>query len=165
MKNNTIVDTLIDNIKNDQTLLEKKNAEIEQAKEAKREISERLKAYRKDVNVLIKYVDPKKQEALKALGFGDEKSKSGLNTVADIALNIVVKSKDNTLTNAELYEAYIKALDNEKDAVNYTEFNIKCRSLYNTKQLIRKKGNNPKSSRSDIISLNRSILDKDKKEF
>lgn len=42
--------------------------------------------------------------------------------------------------------------------MNYTEFNIKCRSLFNTQRLLRKKGSDPKSSRTDIISLNGRVL-------
>ena len=42
---------------------------------------------------------------------------------------------------------------NPKDAFNYTEFNIKCRSLFNTQRLLRTKSSSG-SSRDDIISLN-----------
>jgi len=48
----------------------------------------------------------------------------------------------------------VNSLENKEEAVNYTEFNIKCRSLFNTQRLLRKKGKDSKSSREDIISLN-----------
>lgn len=65
-----------------------------------------------------------------------------------------MKAKDNKLTNAEQYDAYVKTFKNRDDAFNYTEFNIKCRSLFNTQRLLRKKGKDPKSSQDHIISLN-----------
>jgi len=41
---------------------------------------------------------------------------------------------------------------------NYTEFNTKCRSLFNTQRLLRKKGKDPKPSRSDVIYLNTRVV-------
>jgi len=70
-----------------------------------------------------------------------------------------MKAKDNQLTNAELYESYVKTFKKKEDAFNYTEFNIKCRSLFNTQRLLRKKGADPKSSREDIISLNGGVIE------
>ena len=43
-------------------------------------------------------------------------------------------------------------------AEKYSAFNIKCRSLFNTQRLLRKKGKDPKSSREDIISLNGRVV-------
>ena len=63
------------------------------------------------------------------------------------------------MSNAQLYEAYVKSLKNKDDAVNYTEFDIKCRSLFNTQRLLRKKGADPKSSCEDIISLNGRVIE------
>lgn len=63
------------------------------------------------------------------------------------------------MTNAQLYDAYVKYLKSKEEAVNYTEFNIKCRSLFNTQRLLRKKGVDPKSSREDIISLNGRVIE------
>ena len=62
------------------------------------------------------------------------------------------------MTNAELYDAYVNSLKNKDEAVKYTEFNIKCRSLFNTQRLLRTKGTDPKSSREDVISLNGQVL-------
>ena len=48
--NATIVNVLIENIKTDQGLLESIEMKIEEEKEAKREILDRLKGYRKDLS-------------------------------------------------------------------------------------------------------------------
>ena len=157
MSNANIVDVLIGNIKEDKMLLKVLEAKIEEAKEEKRVIASRLKDYHKDVSVLLKYADDSKKKELEALGFDFSETERGLNAVASKAYDIIVKVKGNQCTNAELYDAYVTSLKNKDDAVNYTEFNIKCRSLFNTQRLLRKKGSDPKSSRTDIISLNGRI--------
>lgn len=160
MSKATIVDLLIENIKTDQNLLADVETNIDKAKDEKRAIISRLKAYQKDISVLLKYADSEKKKELEALGFDFSETERGVNPVASIAYDLVVKTKGNKLTNAELYEAYVNFLPKKENAVSYTEFNIKCRSLFNTQRLIRKKGNDPKSSRDDSISLNGSELQK-----
>lgn len=157
MSNANIVDILIENIKTDQNLLAEVETNIEKAKEEKRAIVSRLKDYQKDISVLLKYADNGKKKELEALGFDFSETERGMNPVASKAYEIITKVKGNQLTNAELYDAYVKSLKNKDEAVNYTEFNIKCRSLFNTQRLLRKKGSDPKSSRTDIISLNGRI--------
>ena len=158
MSNSNIVDILIENIKTDQTLLNQTETKIEEAKEEKRTIVNRLKDYHKDVSVLLKYADDSKKKELEDLGFDFSETERGLNPIATKVYDIIVKAKGNQLTNAELYDVYAKSLKNKDEAVNYTEFNIKCRSLFNTQRLLRKKGSDPKSSRTDIISLNSRVL-------
>ncbi len=154
MKNNTIIDALIGDIKTDQTLLKKADEKIEQAKEQKREITDRLKEYRRDVSVLLKYVPDDKRKELEELGFEFSDPNNGLNPIASRALEIIMDAKDNQMTNGELHEAYAKTFKNPEDAFGYSDFNIKCRPLFNSQRLLRKKGSDPKSSRDDIISLN-----------
>jgi hypothetical protein len=164
MSNVTIVDVLIGNIKEDQMLLNVLEEKIEEVRVEKQTIVNRLKDYRKDVSVLLKYADDSKKTELEELGFSFSEAERGLNTIASATYDIIVNSKGNQLTNVELYDAYVKSLKNKDDAVNYTEFNIKCRSLFNTKRLLRKKGTDPKSSRTDIISLNGHIAPKQEPE-
>lgn len=154
MKDASIVDVLIENIKTDQALLEQTEVQIEKAKDEKREVVARLKDYRKDVSVLLKYADDERRKQIEELGFDFSETENGLNPVASLVLDTIVKAKDNQLTNAELYDAYSKTVKNENERLSYTEFNIKCRSLFNTQRLLRKKGKDPKSSRDDVISLN-----------
>ena len=156
--NATIVDVLIENIKTDQELLEQTETHIETAKEEKRAVVDRLKDYRRDLTVLLKYANDEQRLKVEELGFDFSESERGLNLVAALAMDIIMKAKDNQLTNAELYEAYEKTFKNKDDAFNYTEFNIKCRSLFNTQRLLRKKSKDVKSSREDIISLNGSTV-------
>lgn len=70
-----------------------------------------------------------------------------------------MKAKDNTMTNGDLYDAYVKTFKNPEDAFNYTEFNIKCRSLFNAQRLLRSKGKDASNSREDIVSLNGRVLE------
>ena len=158
MSNSNIVDIFIENIKTDQTLLNQVNAKIEEVKEEKRIIVNRLKESHKDVSVFLRYADDTKKKELESLGFEFSESERGLNNVATKTYDIIAKAKGNQLSNYELYEAYVKTFKEKNQAVNYTEFNIKCRSLFNTQRLLRKKGTDPKSSRTDIISLNGKVL-------
>lgn len=160
MSNASIVDVLIQNIKEDQELLSKTEKQIDVIKETKRVIVERLKNYRKDISVLLKYADEKQQKKIEELGFDFSETGQGLNIVASTVLDIIMKAKDNQLTNGVLHDAFLKTLKSKDEVVNYTEFNIKCRSLFNTQRLLRKKGKDPKSSRDDIISLNGKIIPK-----
>lgn len=159
MKNNSIVESLIENIKTDQLLLKQTETKIETAKNEKRDIVDRLKDYRRDISVLLKYADESQQQQIEALGFDLSESERGMNLVASFVLDTIMKAKDNKLTNAELYDAYEKACkDKKEEPVNYTAFNIKCRTLFNTQRLIRTKGKDPKSSREDVISLNGRVV-------
>lgn len=154
MKDASIVDVLIENIKTDQALLEQTEVQIENAKDKKREVVARLKDYRKDISVLLKYADDERRKQIEDLGFDFSDSETGLNSVASLVLDLIMKAKENQMTNDELYNSYAKTVKNVEDRLSYTEFNIKCRSLFNTQRLLRKKGKDPKSSRTDIISLN-----------
>lgn len=157
--NATILDVLIENIKTDQGLLEDIEVKLEEEKEAKREIIDRLKGYRKDLSVLLKYADKEQRKKIDDLGFELIEQSNGLNPVAQLAFDIILKAKDNQLSNEALFSAYEKACAEKKQIpVNYTEFNIKCRSLFNTQRLLRKKGKDAKNSREDIISLNGSVM-------
>lgn len=158
MKDASIVDVLIENIKTDQALLVQTEAQIEKAKDEKREVVARLKDYRKDVSVLLKYADEERRKQIEDLGFDFSETENGLNSIASLVLDIVMKAKDNQVTNADLYNTYSKTVKNDEERLSYTEFNIKCRSLFNTQRLLRKKGKDPKSSREDIISLNGRVV-------
>ncbi len=159
MNNSSIVDVLIENIKVDQQLLSSVDERIERAKEEKREIVDRLKDYRRDVSVLLKYADDGHRKQIEELGFDFSESEQGLNPVAQTALDLILTAKGNQMTNEELYNAYASTFKKKEDAFNYTEFNIKTRSLFNTQRLLRKKGKDPKSSRDDIISLNGRVVE------
>lgn len=160
MKNENVIDVLIQNIKADQELLISTDNQIEALKEEKKEIANRLKSYRSDITVLLKYADPKHKEQIEALGLDlAEGSGQSMNPVATLVLEIIMKAKDNTMSNGDLYDAYVKTFKKPEDAFNYTEFNIKCRSLFNTQRLLRSKGKDASNSREDIVSLNGKVLE------
>lgn len=162
--NASIIDVLVGNIQEDQTLLQETEANIEEAKEAKRAVVDRLKDYKKDLSVLLKYASVDQQKKIQELGFDFSDTERGMNPVASLALDIVMKTKGNQLTNGELYNAYVKTFKDENDAFSYTEFNIKTRSLFSTQRLLRKKGKDDESSRDNIISLNGRVISKDQKD-
>jgi hypothetical protein len=159
MNNASIVDVLIENIRTDQGLLETTETKIAEAKEEKRLIVDRLKDYRRDVSVLLKYADDGHRKQIEELGFDFSESEQGLNPVAQTAMDLILAAKGNQMTNEELYNAYANTFKKREDAFSYTEFNIKTRSLFNTQRLLRKKGKDPKSSRDDIISLNGRVVE------
>jgi len=164
MKTASAVDVLIENISTDQKLLEEVDTKIQEAKDEKKEITDRLKDYRRDASVLLKYADEAQRAKIEELGFDFSEQEQGLNPVASIVMELLMKAKGNQMTNGELYEAYVKTFAKEEDAYSYTEFNIKCRSLFNTQRLLRKKGANAKSSREDIISVNGRVIPKQEKK-
>jgi|TARA_B110000285_G_scaffold48687_1_gene55149 hypothetical protein len=157
--NASIVDVLIENIKTDQGLLQEVEAKIETAKDEKQEIVNRQKEQQKDMATLLKYADETQQAKITELGFEFSEPQKNVNTIAAVAFDIIIKAKDNQMTNGDLYDDYIKSCkDKKEDFVNYSAFNIKCRSLFNTQKLLRKKGVDPKSSRADIVSLNGRVM-------
>ena len=156
------VDVLIENISSDQLLLPVVEAKIEEAKAKKQVLVNRLKEYQKDLAVLLKYATEAQQEKIKNLGFEISDEQRGLNTIATSAFDLIVKAKDHQLTNQQLYDGYVASLKNG-EPVSYASFNVKCRSLFNTQKVLRKKAGDPKSSYEDIISLNGSIPAKKKK--
>jgi len=156
----SITTVLIENIKTDQALLTETETKIDEAKEAKRAVVDRLKDYRRDVATMLKYASEAEVKQLEDLGFDFSESERGLNAVATLAFDLIVKAKDTKLTNGALYQAYVATFKKKEDAFNYTEFNIKCRPLFNSQRLLRTKGKDPKSSREDIISLNGRAVQK-----
>ncbi len=159
----SIMDVLIENITTDQKLLDKVEKKVQEAKEEKREVIDRLKDYRKDLSVLLKYADEEQRTKLDELGFSSGEKNHGLNPVATIALELLMQAKDNKLTNEALYEGYVKTFKNHDDAFSYAEFNIKCRPLINTQRVLRKKTKDGKGSKDDVLSINGSV-DKAKAE-
>jgi len=157
MSNHNIIDTLIQNISDDQQLLEAAEEKIEQAKEDKRAITNRIKEYHKDATAMMKYASEGQIKKIEALDLDVSESKQGLNSVATTAFDIMMSTKKKSITNDELYKMYVDTLDEKEKAVSYTTFNIKCRPLFNNQRLSRKDGSDPKSSRTSIISVNGSL--------
>lgn len=157
MSKSSIVDVLIENIQTDQNLLQEVDTKMNSLKDEKQVIMTRLKEQHKDLSVLSKYADEIQQAKIKELGFDVSEPQKNVNTVANVAFDLIIKAKDNQLTNNAWYEGYVKSVPKNEEALKYSAFNIKCRTLFNTQKLIRKKGIDPKSSREDIISLNGQV--------
>ena len=149
-----MIEILIGNIKEDVALLEKVEEQLKPLEVQKRDISSRIKEHQRDAGVLVKYADDGHRDQLEELGFVIPNSITGLNDVASLALEALIKAKDRKLTNDALYKAYGKLAEGQdEEVVGYADFNIKCRPLFNSQKFIRTKGKDPKSSRDDIISL------------
>ncbi|MGB0871161.1 MAG: hypothetical protein ACPGSD_16345 [Flavobacteriales bacterium] len=155
MKKVNMIDSLIENIKTDQNLLAEVDIQIEKAKQEKKDIQDRLKECYSDLQVFVKYMDDQQKAKLEDLGLDSKTTKArAVNTVAEVAFDILMKTKDYKLTNEAWHEAFLKTLPKENTPISYTAFNIKCRSLFNTNRVVRTKGNDPKSSKDDMISVN-----------
>lgn len=147
------MESIIENIKKDQVLLEEKEFLIKEAKADKQDIVQRLKDYRKDLTVFLKYATKEQKQEIEALGFVIDDGTPRMNEVAQITLDIMTQKKK--LTNNELYESYAKVVSERKlIPEKYTAFNIKIRGLFNRQILIRTKGSDETSSREDIVTLN-----------
>ncbi len=157
MSNSSIVDVLIENIQTDQNFLQEVETKMNNLKDEKQTIVNRLKEQHKDLSVLSKYADESQQAKIKELGFDIVEPQKSINTVANVALDLIIKAKDNQLTNGAWYDNYVKSVPKNEEALKYSAFNIKCRTLFNTQKLIRTKSKDATSSREDIISLNGQV--------
>ena len=152
--NDGILDRVIANITEDQKALDEQNDLIERAKSYKREIQDRLRDSKRDLVTFVKYASPEQLARLKELEIDVEALGHSLNKVAELAFDILSKSSKGEMTNGALYDAYVKTFKNADDAFNYTEFNIKCRTLFNSQRLIRIESKDAKSSRDHVIRIN-----------
>ena len=116
--------------------LETLTQQIEELQGQKRALQERMKRYRKDLEILAKYATEEQRERLPSLEVVS--SSKGLNPVAQLALDIMAKAKE-PMTNRDLFGEYVNSLPPEK-ALNYTKFNINIRSLFSKAVLTRTKG-------------------------
>lgn len=144
---------LVEKIGADTVLLRELEEQMRVCKEAKTEVTARLKDYRSDLKVFFKYSTDEQKQDIEDLGIeAPTPSKQTVNPVVQIALNIMQEKKK--LTNGELFDEYVNAVPDGQVPENYTFFNIKIRSLFNREILKKTKGNDPKSSRTDVITLN-----------
>ncbi len=155
-KNNdgNLLDRVIINFTEDQKALEEQSTLIEDAKSYKNEIKDRLKDSRHDLVTLMKYATDEQIKQINELGIDLEDASRMTNPVATLAIEILEKQEKGSMTNEALYEAYVKTFKSPDDAFTYTEFNIKCRSLFNSMRLIREEPTDASSSREHIIKIN-----------
>ena len=154
VKQDNLLDRVIANITEDQKALDGQNELIDNAKSYKAEIVSRIRDSRRDLLTFVKYATPEQLKRLEELNIDLESTGQGLNKVAELALEILEKTPKGEMANEALFNEYVKTFKNANDAFNYTEFNIKLRSLFNSQRLIRKEPADAKSSREHIISIN-----------
>lgn len=148
-----ILNRVIANMTEDALSLKEQSELIEKAKSYKREIQDRLRDSRRDLVTLVKYASPDQLKRLKELHIDVEELGQSLNKVAELAFDILQKTAKGEMSNGDLYEAYVATFKNPEDAFSYTEFNIKCRSLFNSQRLIRIEVEG-KKSRDYIVRIN-----------
>ncbi len=154
VQENNLLDRVIANMTEDKKALDEQNKLIENAKSYKQEIVNRIRESRKDLLIFVKYATPKQLERLNTLNIDLEETGQGPSKLAQLVMDILEKTPKGEMTNDELHIAYVKSFKNENEASNYSAFNIKCRSLFNSQKLIRIEPKDAKSSRDHIISIN-----------
>ena len=152
--NDGILDRVIANITEDQTALDEQNELIDNAKSYKREIQDRLRDSKRDLVTFVKYANPEQLKRLKELNIDVESLGHSLNKVAELTFEIISKNPKGEMTNGALYEAYVKSFKNKEDALDYTNYNIQNRSLFNSQRLIRIEPKDAKSTRDHVIRIN-----------
>jgi len=153
-----LMDNLIMKIQGKQARLEQIEITIETVKTEKKEVVDEVKMLLKDLAHFMKYLNPEQQEHIKSLGL-DVQEDASSNIVCKIVLDIMMKDK-KPISNEKLHHAYLDSLDEGKEGVNYTAFNIALRPLL-SKQLLKKKiVDDGGSSRTNIISLNENNKEK-----
>jgi hypothetical protein len=149
------LDAVIENITADQLILAEKNTVIETAKEEKKTIENRIKEYRKDLSVFIKYATEEQVAQIEELGLdvSESSGRGTLNKISQMTLDALTEAKGNKMTNGKLYETYIDSLGKDEEADSYSLFNVKIRQLFSQKRIEKKQIDPTKSNRDDIISL------------
>lgn len=149
----SLLDRVISQLAEDEQALDEQVELINKAQSYKREINKRVQELRRDLATFVKYASDEQLERIKELGIEPEDLGRSFNNVAEMAFDIMQKAPKGEMTNGALYEEYVKTFKNPDDAFNYTEFNIKCRSLYNSQRLLRVEIEG-KKSRDFIIRVN-----------
>ena len=153
----SVIDIMIENIVTDRELLKEADEEVKAAQDIRREIRSRLDRLYVDIHTLGKYATEEQQARIDACDIDTgQTSLRKVNEIAAKAFELIVNAQDSQMTNGLWYEAYCKELPEGSDKPNYTQFNIKCRGLFNTQKLIRTKKEGV-SSRNYVISLNGRI--------
>jgi len=150
-KQKSPIEILLEDIQTNQALLKEKELLLQQTRDEKKEISDLLKGFRKDISTLYKYVSDAEREKIDSLGFGPSTSSTGLNHIAQFALDVINEKKK--ISNGDLYSAYIDSLTQEEEPLTYTIFNVKIRSIFNTGQVTKQKNEDGKDTRDDVIQL------------
>jgi hypothetical protein len=148
-----LLDRVIGQLAEDELALKEQQDLIDNAQSYKREIQTRVRELRRDLATFVKYASPEQVEKIKEMGLDTEDLGQSMNKVAEIAFEIMQEAQNSEMTNGALYEAYVAKFNNPGDAYDYTQFNIKCRSLYNSQRLLRVEVEG-KKSRDFIIRIN-----------
>lgn len=151
--NDSVLDTLLNHLAQDQKEMEVQNELIRKAQEIKKDILLRIRDVRNDLKTFSKYASEEQIKRLKELGFDQQTFSHTLNREAQLAMDILQKTPKGEMSNGALYDAYCATFKNVNEASTYAQFNIKCRSLFNTQKLLRitKEGT---SSKEDLIRIN-----------
>lgn len=157
-ENVNVIEDMISNLKLDIEVRDEQTAVKEEAEELISEANDRIKKGGQALSFMTDYMSPKQIEIVNGfeLFYTDLEPSPELgnvNDVAQLAFDILSKSKDGEMTNEELHEAYKKQTEDE-EVLNYTKFNIKLRSLFSSQRLLRVEPEEAQNSRQHIIRIN-----------
>jgi hypothetical protein len=155
--NANVIEDMISNLKLDIEARDEHKEQLQNAKDFISEADDRIKGASEALSFMTDYLTDEQIETIEALelyhvDLEPSPNRGSLNEVAQLAFEIINKSKTGQMTNGELYESYAKqAGDN---AVKYGDFNIKLRSLYSNVRLIRIEPEDAVNSRDHVIKVN-----------
>ena len=153
MDMNTMIDLLIENITNDELLFEEQTELLRKTQEEISGARDRLREAKEDLETLMKFATDEQKQRVEESGIDTDIPEVETSSVADMVMEILQNSKDGKMKNQDLYNEYVKLCGPDVEAETYTQFNIKCRSLFNSQRLV-KQTEGASSSRDYIISLN-----------
>lgn len=156
--NVNVIEDMISNLKLDIESRDEYHEIRENADDFISEANERIKKAGQALSFMTDYMTDEQIELVESfnLYFVDlepSPERGRVNEVAALAFEILKKSKDGTMTNEALHEAYCKEAD-EEDPIKYGAFNIKLRSLFSSQKLIRIEPEDAQNSREHIIKIN-----------
>ena len=159
--NGNVIEDMISNLKLDIEARDEQEVIKDEAAEFISDANERIKKGSQALSFMTDYMTEKQIEIVNELDLYYEDlepspERGRLNEVAQVAFDIIKKSKDGQMTNGDLYEKYKEHVEQKTDEtpVKYGEFNIKNRSLFSNLRLLREVPEDAVNSRDHIIKVN-----------
>lgn len=156
-KQGDLFDRLAGSLADDQSALLEQDELIRNAQSYRGEIIARIKVTKRDLEAFMKYATDEQKQKIEELDLnlseGTTGKTRGLNPFSELTLKILSGTKGHALTNEQLYNAYVDSVPTEEEALDYTQFNIKIRQLFNSGRISKQQVDSEKTSRDDIITL------------
>lgn len=156
--NVNVIEDMLSNLKLDIEARDEQNAIKEEAADFISDANERIRNATQALGFMTEYMTPEQLKEIDELDLfyidqEEIEERSRLNEVAQVALDIMLKSGSGEMTNGELYEKYQKEETSEEGPVKYGEFNIKLRSLFSNNRFKREIPEDARTSRDHFIKI------------